>query len=355
MLNFALLSLIGVYLATSFLGSLHFKHWVFRASDYPRPQICLLGVLCLPGVFYLNVTGFWQWLLGLVVLIFVGLQLRLVLPYTRLWPKRVRAAKLPPRHTLSALSANVLMSNRQYSCFIDLVKKQDPDLVVALEGDQGWDEALKELHSSYPYRICHPLDNRYGIHLLSRHEFAEMAIDHLFSDEIPSIHGKILVPGIGAVALHCLHPEPPSPTEASDSLMRDAEILMVAERIKDHRLPTLLLGDLNDVAWSRTTRLFLRISGLLDPRIGRGFFNTFPAAIPFFRWSLDHVFHSPEFKLVSIKRLPEIGSDHFPIFTCLSFEPDLHQPQSEPTEEQIEEADETVAKANERALDTLKV
>lgn len=351
MLNFALLSLIGVYLTVSFLGSLRFKHWIFRASDYPRPQICLMGLFCLPCVFYLNVTAFWQWSLGLAVLIFVSLQLRLVLPYTRLWPKQVMAAKLPSRHTLSALSANVLMSNRNYGRFIDLVKQYDPDLVVALEGDQGWDEALKALHPSYPHRICHPMDNRYGIHLFSRYEFSKLDIDHLFSDEIPSIHGKILVPGIGAVALHCLHPEPPSPTEAEDSLLRDAEILMVAERINDHKLPTLLLGDLNDVAWSRTTRLFLRISGLLDPRIGRGFFNTFPAAVPFFRWSLDHVFHSPDFKLVHIKRLPDIGSDHFPIFTCLSYEPALCQPQSEPTEDQIEEADETVDNANERVED----
>jgi endonuclease/exonuclease/phosphatase (EEP) superfamily protein YafD len=86
--------------------------------------------------------------------------------------------------------------------------------------------------------------------------------------------------------------------------------------------PAIVAGDLNDVAWSYTTQLFQRISGLIDPRLGRGLFNTYHARIPIMRWPLDHIFFDPEFRLCRIERQGFIGSDHFPILVELSFEPE---------------------------------
>ncbi len=98
-------------------------------------------------------------------------------------------------------------------------------------------------------------------------------------------------------------------------------MIIVARNIADSDLPTIVTGDLNDVAWSRTTRLFRKLSGLLDPRVGRGMFNTFHVDYPFLRWPLDHLFHSKHFTVHTIRRLPSIGSDHFPLFTRLAFTP----------------------------------
>jgi hypothetical protein len=79
---------------------------------------------------------------------------------------------------------------------------------------------------------------------------------------------------------------------------------------------------LNDVAWSDTNRLFEDLSGTIDPRIGRGFYPTFHAQHVLLRWPLDHVFYTPHFALVRMERLPDIGSDHFPLLAelCLVVE-----------------------------------
>ncbi|HAW61671.1 MAG TPA: endonuclease, partial [Pseudomonas sp.] len=67
--------------------------------------------------------------------------------------------------------------------------------------------------------------------------------------------------------------------------------------------------------------LFRKISGLLDPRVGRGMYNTFHAHHWFLRWPLDHFFHSAHFRFVRLLRLPDIGSDHFPVFIELQYDP----------------------------------
>ena len=82
--------------------------------------------------------------------------------------------------------------------------------------------------------------------------------------------------------------------------------------------PTLVLGDFNDVPWSRATRLFRKLSGLADPRVGRGLFSTFHAGIPLCRWPLDHVFCSEHFSLAAIERSTAFGSDHFALIVRLA-------------------------------------
>jgi endonuclease/exonuclease/phosphatase (EEP) superfamily protein YafD len=109
--------------------------------------------------------------------------------------------------------------------------------------------------------------------------------------------------------------------EADSSAPRDAELVLVAREAAEADGPTIVAGDLNDVAWSHTSRLFQRISRLPDPRIGRGMFNSFHANYRLLRWPRDHVFVSGDFLLRDMQRLPRFGSDHFPILVRLDHHP----------------------------------
>ena len=186
------------------------------------------------------------------------------------------------------------------------------------------------------------------MHLYSKLELIDPEVKYLLIDDIPSIHTQLRLPNDEVIWLYCLHPMPPSPTEADKSTTRDAELLMVGRHINENNQTAILAGDLNDVAWSKTTLMFQRISGLLDPRIGRFFINTFHVNYPFLRWALDHIFHSPCFTLVNIERLPSIGSDHFPVMTTLQYEACATAEQEEnATEASVKDKIDTEAKIEE--------
>lgn len=326
------------------------SHWFFRTMDFPRLQLMIFAVV-LAGfmVVFLDLRS----TAALILLGFTGLcllyQVWWILPNTPLWPVEVkRSSQEGIERKLSILTANVLTTNRNFEALIDLVKEYEPDILVTLESDQWWQDQLKVLEAEMPHSIKCPLDNLYGMHLYSRLPLHNGEISFLVEEDVPSIHVQVELRSGDWVRAHFVHPAPPSPTENTASAERDAELVIVARSVAESDQPIVVAGDLNDVAWSSTTRLFRKISGLLDPRIGRGMFNTFHAGYSLMRWPLDHLFHSHHFTLRSIERLPSIGSDHFPLFTSLSYTPaQKHQQQGLKAETEDRERAEEIAQEKE--------
>lgn len=295
------------------------KHWLVRVWDFPRVQIlviaCLLFLIS-PAIDSQHPVILHTLQVFLLISIFD--QIRYILPFTFIFKPELAKSTQPQNDaTVSLLISNVLMTNRNALPLISLIEGYKPDLVLTLETDQWWDDQLKHLENIYPYSYGRPLDNLYGLHLYSSLPTDNIEIKCLIQKDIPSIHGSFELKNGKKVKFHFLHPAPPSPTENEKSTQRDTELLVTGKSIDVEKNAYVVAGDLNDVAWSRSTRLFKKCSGLLDPRVGRGFFNSFNAKQPLFRWPLDHIFVSNHFKLVDIQRLPDVGSDHFPIFIRL--------------------------------------
>ena len=342
--------LAGLVIFASVWGLLPLDHWWIRGVDFPRIQILFIGLASLIGLLIL--TPQWQMAeiaLMLALIGAIGFQLRMILPYTRLWKQEVRQA-MPMANPVQVklMVSNVLTPNNNTQALVNLVQQKQPDILITLESDQKWEDALSVIEPEYPYSVKVPLDNLYGMHLYSKLELIDPEIKYLLIDDIPSIHTQVRLTNGEVIWLYCLHPMPPSPTEADKSTTRDAELLMVGRHINENNQTAILAGDLNDVAWSKTTLMFQRISGLLDPRIGRFFINTFHVKYPILRWALDHIFHSPCFTLVDIERLPSIGSDHFPVMTTLQYEQCAEAEQAEnATEASAKDKQETAAKIEE--------
>lgn len=297
------------------------RQWYIRALDFPRVQIASASLLWLVAWGMRDQTGGSLMLICAVgVAAALAYQLFWIYPNTQMHDVEIERY-LPERQeslaNISLLSSNVLMTNRNAQALLVLVHRHQPDILITLESDQWWQTQLDTLNS-YPHRLACPLDNLYGMHIYSRFELIDPRIEYLVEPDKPSMSVQVRLDEHRHIKLHVVHPAPPAPDENEESTERDVELVIVAKAVAGMQDPVIVAGDLNDVAWSATTRLFREISGLKDLRIGRGLYNTFNARHWFVRWPLDHVFVSSHFRLIRLKRLPDIGSDHFPLLAELA-------------------------------------
>ena len=333
MIPFIVLMLAASLALLSVLPLAKLPHGAIRGPAFIRQQLLALALLLLVlAALILTGAPRW-WAIGLCTATLL-LNAAYILKFTPAWPKQSLSAdaglRADKERHLSIITANIKLSNRDYSRLLTLAKDLRADVIVVIEVDKGWTRALAPLRASHPHFIEDPRDTGYGLALYSRLPLRNGQINEWITKGVPSITTEVQLPAGPWVKLFAVHPEPP--VASHDTKGRDSEIAHAGLLARDDPLPSIVTGDLNDVAWSTTTRRFQRLSGLLDPRVGRGFYSTFHAHYPLLRWPLDHLFHDAAFRLVSMRRLPDIGSDHFPMYFSLA----LTQPTPAPP---VDEAD----------------
>ncbi len=348
-----LVAIVLVVAAT--LPFLHTNLWWVRLCDFPRLQVAWLALaLLLVAVILRSRMKRTDRVLAGLLAITVLIEVWFIFPFTPLAPRTVRDALAPaPERTLRVVAANVLMKNRDAAALLAILRERDPDIILLSEPDTWWIEQCRPLEASHRFTVLQPQANTYGMALYSRFELIAPEVLFRVEPDVPSIRAGVRLPGGALVELHAVHPrppgiDPPGADERQSSAPRDAELILVAREIGERGVPALVIGDFNDVAWSHTTRLFQRVGSLLDPRAGRGLFNTYHARYPLLRYPLDHVFHTRHFNLAGLERLPKFGSDHFPMFAALVFQPEAATPPSEtpaPQGDDLQEAEETIREA----------
>ncbi len=328
-MNDALIIAGVIILCFTLLPLIRHDYWTFRVFDYPRLQKLVLSLVWI--AVYLGIglpTKPVLVVFALLIVVNTLYLLCLIFPFTVLAKKQVKKAdQLDSDNSIAVLISNVYEDNNNIEGCLAVVNRCAADLVLLLETNHKWADGTKSLDKQYPYQVKVPIDNTYGMLLFSKYPIKNEEVRYLVEEDIPSIRCQIELPSGQLVQVYAVHPTPPVPNENPRSTERDKELLLIAEEAKKATLPILVMGDLNDVAWSYTTTLFLKISGLLDPRRGRGFFNTFHAHYPFMRFPLDHAFISTHFKLKTMRKEDNFDSDHFPIYADFQLEkiPDEEQ------------------------------
>ena len=322
LLGWLLLLLAAAIVVVTILSAVPTNEGWARIWDFPRMQILAIGLVLLAVLILLRA---WRWGWSgaggvLALLTAVLYSVWRLYPYQTVFPVDIAdAAQCPANARLSVLVANVLQKNEERAAMARLLAGQDADVVVLLEINEEWLSALQPLTARYPHQVLEPRDNTYGMAVLSRRPLSDTRTLSTFGKETPLITGVLRMADGKDVRLWAIHPRPPRFDTDTDE--RDAELVKTALEVREQTGPAIIAGDLNDVAWSRTTTLVKDVSGTLDPRIGRSPLPTFNAHWPWFlRWPLDDVFATPDFTLLGLETLTNAGSDHRPYRADLCLE-----------------------------------
>src|SRR5688572_31595602 len=109
--------------------------WWIRMFDFPRLQIMLITAVSL-AVFLASWdrSSAWQIVFALLLALSLVYQSYMMFPYTVLARRQVEAARSTDAGgAIALLFANVLMTNRDATRLLAIIREEEPDLVLAVE------------------------------------------------------------------------------------------------------------------------------------------------------------------------------------------------------------------------------
>jgi endonuclease/exonuclease/phosphatase (EEP) superfamily protein YafD len=241
-----------------------------------------------------------------------ALSARPVLPYVAAVPTAVAGAPVS-RPPIALLSANVLFENHSATRLLEIVRDASPDVVLLVEYTPEWAGMIGELRAAYPHHLELPRRDPFGIALFSRYELDGLAPFAL--GDTTAVEASVRTPG-GPLALIGVHLR--APTSPSRAEMRNRQLDELAARVDQVNGPLAVIGDFNITPYSPYFQDWLAHTGLTDTRRGRTPSPSWPTTLPILSIPIDHCAVSHDVAIISHRRLPAFGSDHYPILAELA-------------------------------------
>lgn len=287
LLGLLLLSLVGFLSGWSFVCDLatHFRVQYLVASG-------ILLTLCL------SQRQRWGWQLSLFCLV---LNLSQVLP----WYISLPTAQATDSVAMRIMISNIQAKNQNYQALANLIRAEQPDLLILLETTSAWLKAMDTVADVLPYGLNHRNVHRTDVAIYSRFPLKEVPLEiseSTHNKALASVREDVLVAqfereGVPGVAI-AIHPPPPIYWNLFARRNRVLEeVSQYIQKLQEANAPgsdhIILGGDFNITMWSAFYQKLTGQTGLKNSRDGFGILPTWPAYAPLFFIPIDHCLISP--------------------------------------------------------------
>ncbi|MFO6466233.1 endonuclease/exonuclease/phosphatase family protein [Jannaschia sp. KMU-145] len=281
--------------------------WWIRGWEFPRLHIFALAVV-IGVVAAVVLTGTWRGAIVLSMVAVIGWQGSWLWRYLPGMP--VAVPQVAGEGGVGIMALNVLQENEDHDAVRALIREEDPDVLLLMEVDQVWADALSEELARYDTRREEIRDDHYGMIFATRVPVESAELRQLEGTDVP-IATAVLTTSDGPLLVTGLHPRPPVPGNSTDD--RDRQLAAMATLMRRVDMPAVAVGDFNDVPFSRRGSRLREAGGLKDTREGRGLMTTFDVTHPILRFPIDQALVTEDVILHDKRLGPEVGSDHLPL------------------------------------------
>lgn len=305
--TFRLASLILVSVWAALLAGLLGRiAWPFDLFAHFRVQYAALFILLI--VVFLLLRRYLHAGAALVGLVIGAVPL---LPYVTGEPLS-KAIATPREETFRVMSFNVWFRNPDMARAAEYIEQSRADAVVLLELTPPQAEMLLPLLPSYPHYYIEP--SRMGAAVFSKWPVLE-------AESVPLAPGGAVAPRmkldwrgvpVSVLGVHLNWPLGPRNSE-----FRNQELNELVRFSKSQPEPLIVAGDFNLTPWSEYFSDALDRSGLHDAARGFGLARSWPSQFAPAGMRIDHCLISPQWRSVSTRVGPYLGSDHLPIVADL--------------------------------------
>ncbi|MDP9195425.1 MAG: endonuclease/exonuclease/phosphatase family protein [Pseudomonadota bacterium] len=193
-----------------------------------------------------------------------------------------REAEMPPGR-MRFMTANLYHSNPCRECFLETVRKTDPDFLAVQEVSHNWAASLEGLRQQLPHRVVKPRYDAFGIGFFSRWPVVSVTqTSHEGDGTFPMLRAVLETPA-GPVAVMVVHPPPPAGGELA--AIRNHQLQDIADDTALMKAPVVVLGDFNATPWSPHFRVLEKTGGLHNAL----FLPTWPSGIWPLYIPIDHI------------------------------------------------------------------